>query len=284
MLLRLLLFIALALPATAQVPSSWTTNRAPFRIAGNLYYVGSEDLAAFLVTTPSGNILINANLATSPSQIKHNVEALGFRFEDTKILLNSQAHYDHVAGTAEIQRLTHAKVEVLAPDVSVAESGGKDDFLYWNRPDFQYPPFHVDHALHDGERVTLGGTTLTAHLTPGHTKGTTTWTMQVTDQGRTENVVIIGGAAANPGSDFFNQPRYPTQAKDFADTFRILRSLPCDIFLGAHGQYFHLKEKFALLQPGKPNPFIDPQGYKAFIDEYEKAFQKELERQKASHI
>lgn len=278
----LLLLVALTLPAIASPNPEWTANHAPFRIAGNLYYVGSNDLAAYLITTPQGNILINSNLATSPPQIQHNIEALGFRFADTKILLNGQSHYDHIAGMAEIQRLTHAKVEVMDADVPDTESGGRTDFYFYNDPTGFFAPVKVDHVLHNGEQVKLGGTTLTAHLTPGHTKGCTTWTMQVTESGHTYNVVILGGVSANAPNNFIDDPRYPNEAKDFIKTFQVLHGLPCDIFLGAHGLYFNLKEKYPLLKPGSPNPFVDPAGYKAYIDEREQNFRAELARQVAA--
>jgi metallo-beta-lactamase class B len=260
----------------------WTTNRPPFRIAGNLYYVGSQDLAAYLVTTPKGNILINANLKSSVPQIKANIEALGFRFKDTKILLNSQAHFDHMAGAAAIKRLTHAKVEVMDADVSAVASGGRRDFYFYNHAKFHFTPVKVDRVLHDGERVELGGSTLTAHLTPGHTKGCTTWTLKAKEGNRLYNVVIVGGASANEGNNLIDDPRYPTQAKDFERAFRTLRSLPCDIFLGAHGVYFGLEAKYARLKRGDSNPFVDPDGYQAFVDDREKTFHLELYRQKAS--
>ena len=278
----LLLLLAVATPLAAELNSDWTTNHTPFRILGNLYYVGSNDLGAYLVTTPEGNILINANLASSVPQIRQNIETLGFRFADTKILLNSQAHSDHVAGTAEIKRLTHAKVEVMDADVSAIESGGRTDFFFYNKPAFHFEPVKVDHTLHDGDQVTLGSTVLTAHLTAGHTKGDTTWTMQITDSGHTYNVVIFGGAGINSGNNLINDPRYPKQAEDFVRTFRTLRALPCDIFLGAHGLYFDLNEKYARLKPNGPNPFIDSAGYKAYVDDREQAFRAELAKQKAA--
>jgi metallo-beta-lactamase class B len=283
MLIRLLLlFLTVVTPLTAQIDPDWTTNHAPFRFLGNLYYVGSNDLAAYLITTPQGNILINANLASSVPQLRKNIEALGFRLADTKILLNSQAHFDHSAGTAELKRLTHARLEIMDADVSVIESGGRDDFFYYNDPSAQFEPVKVDRILHDGDHVELGTTVLTAHLTAGHTKGCTTWTMQITDSGRTYNIVILGGAGANTGNNLINDPRYPNQAADFVRTFRTLRTLKCDFFLGAHGSYFQLKEKFPRLQTNGPNPFLDPTGYEAYVNEREQSFRTELARQTAA--
>lgn len=167
-------------------------------------------------------------------------------------------------------------------DVSTVESGGKDDFFFFNDPSFHFTPVKVDHILHDGGQVTLGKTTLIAHRPPGHTKGCTTWTMQVTDSGHTYNVLILGGAGMNTGNNLIDDPRYPNQASDFERTFRTLRALPCDIFLGAHSLYFGLKEKYPRLQPNNPNPFIDPTGYKAYVDDRQQAFRTELARQTAA--
>jgi metallo-beta-lactamase class B len=266
----------------AQVNPDWTTNHEPFRIAGNLYYVGSKDLASYLITTPQGDILINSNLASSPQQIRKNVEALGFRFSDIKILLISHAHSDHDAGSAEIKRLTGAKYEVMDADVPVVESGGRKDFFYGNSKSDLYEPAKVDRTLHDGDEVRLGNTVLVAHLTPGHSKGCTTWTMKVTDGGKVYNVIIIGSTSINPGYRLTGDPRYPQMSADFARTFRVLHSLPCDIFLGAHGQYYGMLDKYARMKAGSANPFIDPQGYKSYIHAREQVYRTELARQTAS--
>lgn len=246
---------------------------------GNLYYVGSEDLAAYLIATPQGHLLINENLASSVPQLCQNIKRLGFKPEDIKYLLNGQAHYDHTGGTAALKRLTHAQVAVMAADVPVMQSGGRDDFFFFNDPAAWFAPVKVDRVLHDGTQLKVGQTVLTAHLTAGHTKGTTTWTFDVADAGRTYHVVIVGGAGINDGNNLVNDPRYPTQAKDFVKTFRTLRALPCDIFLGAHGVYFDMLEKYARLRSAKTNPFIDPAGYKAFINEREQTFRTELAKQ-----
>lgn len=275
-----LLFLSVVPSITiAQTNPDWTTNHTPFRILGNLYYVGSNDLAAYLIATPQGHILINANLTSSASQIRQSIETLGFKFKDIKILLNSQAHFDHIGSIAELKRSTHAQVAVMDADVSVMESGGHDDFFFFNDAYAQFEPVKVDRVLHDGDQVKMGKTILTAHLTAGHTKGTTTWTMNIVDAGHPYHVVIIGGAGFNSGNNLVNDARYPNQAKDFAQTFRTLRALPCDIFLGAHGGYFNLQEKYPRLQSNNPNPFIDPTGYKAYVDEREQAFLTELAKQ-----
>jgi metallo-beta-lactamase class B len=286
---RFLCLLALTLSAHAAVDPAWTTPIAPFKIADNLYYVGSQDLASYLVTTPAGNILIDANLETSPPQIKASIESLGFHYADTKILLNAQAHFDHMAGSAEIIRETHARNEVMDGDVGVVESGGKTDFLAASGSLQTYPPAPVDRVLHDGDTVKLGGVTLTAHKTAGHTRGCTTWTMRVHMPGdpadMQRNVVIVGGISF--WSDFHfvatsgHPVSYPGIAADFAHTFVVLHALPCDIFLGAHGVYFDMLAKLTRYGAVGPAVFIDPAGYKAFIDKGQATFEQALAKQNA---
>jgi len=265
--------------ALADGHPDWIKPLPPFRIAGNLYYVGSVDLAAYLVVTPKGNILINSNLSSSPRQIRASVEQLGFHFSDTRILLISHAHFDHCAGSAEIKRLTGAKYMVMDADIPTVESGGRKDFAYGKEPAMRYPATHVDRVLHDGDTVALGGTVLTAHKTAGHTRGNTTWTLDETDKGRTLHVVIVGSPYANSEYKLAgSHPSYPGIEQDFERQFETLRHLPCDIFLGAHGGYFDLSEKLARLRNGDANAFIDPEGYKRFVTDREAAFHKKLQR------
>jgi metallo-beta-lactamase class B len=281
------LICALALFAsiqcTAQISSfenpGWTAPFPPFRIAGNLYYVGSADLASYLIATPKGLILINSNLESSPPLIERSVEQLGFHFSDIKILLISHGHFDHCAGSAEIIKQTGAKYEVMDADVPVVESGGESDFAYGAVKTMQFPPAHVDRVLHDGDTVELGGTVLTAHLTAGHTRGTTTWTMDETEDGRLLHVVIVGSPNVNPGYKLVGNTVYPQIAADYARQFGVLKALACDIFLGAHGGYFGLAEKYARWKAGDEKAFIDPAGYKAYVADREKAFEAELQRQ-----
>lgn len=281
LLLRVLILISISGGSLyAQANPEWTESFPPFRIAGNLYYVGSKGLASFLITTPEGNILINSDLEANVPMISASVEKLGFHFKDTRILLISHAHWDHDAGSAMIKQLTGAKYMVMDADVSVVESGGKTDFQYGNTPGNSYPPVKVDRILHDGDHVELGGAVLVAHLTPGHTKGCTTWTMQVADRGKTYNVVIVGSPNVNPGYKLVHNAAYPQIAEDYERMWRVLKSLPCDIFLGAHGGYFGLEGKYALMKNGGSNPFVDPEGYKKFIAEKEREFRDELARQK----
>jgi metallo-beta-lactamase class B len=244
-----------------------------------VYYVGSKDLASYLITTPQGLILINSNLTSSVPLIKKSVEKLGFKFSDVKILLISHGHWDHAAGSAEIKRLTGAKYMVMDADVPLVESGGKDDFQYGNEPGSQFPKTKVDRVLHDGDEVKLGGVVLVAHKTPGHTKGCTTWTMKVRENTKSYNVVIVGSPNVNTGYKLVGNTAYPTIAQDYELTFRTLQALPCDVFLGAHGLYFGLDAKYARMGAGGANPFVDPDGYKSYVAEREQAFRKELAKQ-----
>jgi metallo-beta-lactamase class B len=265
----------------AQTPSAWTEPFPPFHIAGNLYYVGSKGLANYLITTSQGHILINSDLDANVPLIRASVEKLGFKFSDVKILLISHAHWDHNAGSAAIKQITGAKYMVMDADVAVVESGGKTDFHYGHTPASLYQPTNVDRVLHDGDEVKLGDTVLVAHLTPGHTKGCTTWTMKVQDAGRSDNVVIIGSPNVNPGYRLVDNALYPEIAADYERTFRVLKSLPCDIFLGAHGDYFDLAAKYARLKGGARTAFIDPDGYKRYVLQKENAFRAELAKQRA---
>jgi metallo-beta-lactamase class B len=263
----------------AQSHPDWTTPFPPHHVIGNVYYVGSQGLASYLITTSQGNILINSSLESSVPMIRESIEKLGFHFNDTKILLISHAHWDHCAGSALVKELTGAKYYVMDGDVDVVESGGKTDFQYGNTPAFLYSPAKVDRVLHDGDKVRLGGTVLVAHLTPGHTKGCTTWAMKVTERGKLYHVLIIGSPNVNPGYKLVNNTAYPHIAEDYERMWRILKSLPCDIFLGAHGSYFGLEEKYPRMKEGT-NPFVDPEGYKNFITQKEKDFRTELAKQK----
>lgn len=263
-------------------PPEWTEPFEPFRIAGNLYYVGSRGLANYLITTPKGHILINSDLEANVPLLRESVEKLGFKFSDIKILIISHAHWDHDAGSDTVKKLTGAKYMVMDADVSVVESGGKTDFQYGDDPNTLYKPTKVDRVLHDGDKVRLGGTVLVAHLTPGHTKGCTTWTLKVREAGKTYNAVIIGSPNVNPGYRFFNNASYPQIAEDYEKMFRVLKSLPVDIFLGAHGNYFGLETKYARMKQEGFAVFIDPEGYRKYVTDKEQEFRNELAKQKAA--
>jgi metallo-beta-lactamase class B len=266
--------------AGAQSSADWVAPFPPHRVVGNLYYVGSKGLASYLVTTPEGHILINSSMEENVPLIRESVEKLGFRFSEVKILLISHAHWDHCAGSARVKKLTGAKYAVMDADVPVVESGGKTDFQYGSSPENLYPPAKVDRVLHDGEVVKLGGSIFVAHKTPGHTKGCTTWTTHLVEGDVTYDVVIVGSANVNPGYKLVNNAAYPRIARDYERTFQVLQSLSCNVFLGAHGSYYGMEEKFARMNQGRGNPFVDPEGYKSYVADRELAFRKELERQR----
>jgi metallo-beta-lactamase class B len=265
----LLSVLAVAAGLAAQDNPDWHREFPAFQIAGNLYYAGTADLAIYLIHTPQGNILINSNFQQDVPLLRASIEKLGFKLSDTKVLLISHAHGDHDAAIGLLQKETGAKLMVMDADVADEESTGRGR-----------PGAHVDRILHDGNTVELGGSTLTAHLTPGHTKGCTTWTMQVQDGSRKVNVVIVGSPNVNPGYILVGNAKYPRIAEDYVETFAVLNKLPCDVFLGAHGAYFGLLAKYDKRKAGAPNPFIDPEGYHAYVSEREATFLREWERQK----
>ncbi|HEY7056033.1 MAG TPA: subclass B3 metallo-beta-lactamase [Vicinamibacterales bacterium] len=271
--------VVLVATLAAQGNPEWTDPFPPFRIAGNLYYVGSKDLASYLITTPQGHILINSTLDANVPLIRASIEKLGFKFQDVKILLISHAHWDHCAGSAQIKRLTGAKYMVMDADVPVIESGGKTDFQYAKDSSALYEATTVDRALHDGDEVKLGDAVLVARLTPGHTKGCTTWTMKVVDGGKIYDAVIVGSPNVNDGYKLVDNATYPQIAKDYERTFQVLKSLPCDYFLGAHGSYFDMQAKYARMKPGAPSPFIDRDGYASFVARKEQEFRGALAKQ-----
>jgi len=265
----------------AQSPD-WTEPHPAFRIADDLYYVGSKGLANYLITTPQGHILINSDLEANVPLIRASVESLGFKYTDIKILLISHAHWDHNAASATIKQQTGAKYYVMDADVGVVESGGKTDFQYGGSAEMTYPPTKVDRVLHDGDVVKLGNAELVAHLTAGHTKGTTTWSLKVKDGGKTYNAVIIGSPNVNPGYKLVGNAAYPNIAEDYAKSFPAMRALTCDIFLGAHGGYFNMDAKYPNVKTQGTAALVDPDGCRKYIDDREKAFNAELAKQSAA--
>ena len=284
-LLLIFIFAGLAAALMAQAGKVWTaaelftrnvgtkedqdTAFPPHKIIGNIYYVGTRSLATFLIVTPQGNILINSDYERTVPVIKASVEKLGFKFTDIKILLGSHAHGDHMEGDALAKELSGAQVMAMAEDIPALQTmrtpSGKP------RPEYK--------AIHDGEKITLGGTTLVAHLTPGHTRGCTTWTATVEEGGKQYDIVIIGSVGVNQGTQLVNNKQVPQIAEEYQRSFRILRGLKCDVPLGSHPAMYNLAEKYPKLGKG-PNPFIDPQGYKTELDIQETAFNAVLDEQK----
>lgn len=240
----------------------------PHKVIGNVYFVGSQTLASFLIVTPQGNILINSCYEETVPVIRSSVEQLGFKFTDIKILLGSHAHADHMQGDAMVKELTGARVMAMEQDVPALTKitpGNK--------------PHPIDRVLHDGDDVKLGDTVLIAHLTPGHTRGCTTWTMKAAEQGKMYDVVIVGSVGVNPNYQLVNNKEVPGIADEYIRSFKILRSLHCDVPLGSHPGMYDLAGKYPKLGKG-PNPFIDPEGYKREIDLEEQVFNGRLELQK----
>ena len=271
--------------ALAQAPKVWTPQELfvrnigtreqqdrqfpPHKVIGNIYYVGTETLASFLITTPQGHILVNSMYERNWPVIRKSIEQLGLKTADIKIILGSHAHADHMEADALVKDATGAQVMAMAEDVPALQA---------MRPGGKAHP--IDKVLRDGDQVTLGGTTLVAHLTPGHTKGCTTWTMKAQEGGRAYDVVIIGSMGVNPGTRLVNNPTNPTIAEEYRQGFKVMHALPCEVPLGSHPAMYNMTDKHAKLAAGGPNPFVDPQGCKAEIDLVERTFTSVLEEQR----
>jgi metallo-beta-lactamase class B len=267
-------------PNMAQMVASMKEPFVPFHIIGNIYYVGSKGLACYLITTPAGALLLDTGYPDMAQQIEGNIKTLGYKLSDVKILIDSHSHVDHAGGVAELKSATGAQLMSLAEDAPYLESGGHNDVLFGDRNLF--PPAKVDRILHDGEAVTLGGVTLTPHLTPGHTPGNTTWTMTTQDKGKKYNVVFFGMISVMPNANLNGSPAYPNIGTDYARTMKVIPTLPCDVFLGSNASFFDMEKKHdALAKGADPNPFIDPAGCKAFVDRTEASYQPALERAKS---
>jgi metallo-beta-lactamase class B len=257
---------------------SWNRPVTPFRIMGNIYYVGASDITSFLITTPQGEILLDGGFPETAPQIEANIERLGFHLADVKILLNSHAHFDHAGSLAELKRRTGATLVASEADAPVLAAGGAGDFFFGDRANF--PAVKPDQIIRDGEAVSLGGATLTAHITAGHTKGCTTWIMNVSDAGVLHPVVFVCSTTVLPGYHLVANTDYPQIATDYAQIFRTLAALPCDVFLAAHGSFFDLEDKrAALARSSARNPFVDPQGYRDYVRRSQARFEAELHRQ-----
>jgi len=281
--MALLTFGALTLAASsfAQDNPDWTRPFPPFRIIGNIYWVGSYDLSTFLIVTPQGNILINTGVGDTAKQIKASVERLGFNIADTKILTATHGHFDHVAGMAELKRMTGARLIVSEPDKELLESGGKADFRWGETPSARFEPVKVDGTFKDSDTISLGGTVLTAHHHPGHTKGATSFTLNVPEGGRTYRVVIANMPSINPGVVVSGMPKYPGIADDYARTFKAQKDMQVDVWLASHASQFGLHDKYKPGDAFNPDRFVDPQGFKAAVEQLEKAYRDQLARERA---
>ena len=275
----LVIFAALAFTSAAQAqpPTEWTTPQAPFRIVGNTYYVGTQDLAVYLITSPKGDVLIDGALAETVPQIEKNIAALGFKLSDIKLILNTHAHYDHAAGLARLKKDTGAKFDASAADKPILETG---TIAFGPTAAMHYPPVKVDHVVADGETVRAGDIKITAHLTPGHTPGCTSWTWDAKEDGKTYRVIDICSVSV-AGNPLVNNTAYPRIVDDYRASIAKLKAMHADVFLAPHAGFYDPQTKLAARKTGAPNPFIDPGELQSFMAKAEAAFEEELVRQKA---
>ncbi|HUP02748.1 MAG TPA: subclass B3 metallo-beta-lactamase [Bryobacteraceae bacterium] len=268
-------------PAQSLSSPEWTKPFPPFRMIGNVYWVGTYDLSSYLITTPAGDILINTGLADSVPQIQTGIEKLGFKLSDVKILTATHAHFDHAAGLAEMKRLTGARVMMSEPDAGLLESGGKSDFRFGKDPGAWFVPVHVDRRLKDGDKVELGGVAVTVHIQGGHTPGATSFTFDVPENNRVYRVGIINMASINPGVNLRGMPGFPNISQVYAKTFQDQKDMKFDVWLASHAGQFGMHRKY---QPGdayNPDRFVDPQGFQASVARLEKAYRDQLAKDEA---
>lgn len=275
---------AKTISADDEIPKAWRAWNnpfKPFRIIGNVYYVGAAGVSSFLITTPEGHILIDTGFESTVPRIKESVTKLGFRLEDIKVLLSSHAHVDHVGGHAMMKRLTGARIMMSEADAALLENGGTTDFTPYSTNVIGYAPARADKLLHDGDQVSLSGSQLVCHLTPGHTKGCTTWTMDVKEADKVYHVLFFGSTSVLDGVPLVNNRDYPKIAEDYLQTYEKLKTLPCDVFLAPHAGFFELAEKAERLERGeKANPFVDPSEFRKFIGHAEIDFREKFQRER----
>jgi metallo-beta-lactamase class B len=254
---------------------SWNQPFKPLRIIGNIYYVGASGVSSWLITSPEGHVLIDTGFEQTVPLIRDNVKKLGFRLEDIKLILASHAHVDHTGGHAMFKEMTGARIVMSEADAALLASGGKTDFLDELMP---YRPAKADQIVRDSQQIKLGRIALTVHLTPGHTKGCTTWTTVAEEKGKAYNVVFFGSTTVL--TKLVNNPKYPDIARDYAATFRKLKALPCDVFLAPHASFFGLEDKARRVAEGAdPNPFVDPKAFSEYINNAEQNFLKQMEKE-----
>jgi metallo-beta-lactamase class B len=280
-MIRTIAIFATAVCLQAQPNPDWTKPFPAHRVAGNVYYVGTYDLACFLITTPAGNILINTGVDGSAPMIASSIESLGFKVKDIKILLTTQAHYDHVAAMAEMKRITGARMLASEGDAPVLEDGGKSDPLF-TAPEYRFAPVKVDGRIKDGQKISLGGTELIAYSHPGHTRGSVSYALTVAENGRNYRVLIANIGSINPGTILIGNKKYPQIADDYAKTFREQKMLECDIFLSSHASQYQLHDKWKPGQAYSPDTFVDPEGYKAAVGRAETAYLEWLAKEKGT--
>jgi metallo-beta-lactamase class B len=255
--------------------SSWIKPYEPFRIAGNLYYVGTYDLACYLIATPKGHILINTGLATSVPRIKKNIESVGFSLNDVKILLTTQAHYDHVAGMAEIKKLTGAKMVVHEGDRQVLEDGGDSDFIFGGKGPM-FTPVKVDRVLKDNDEIQIDQTKLFVLHHPGHTKGSTSFMLDVKDDKRTWKILIANIPSILSETNLSGMSSYPGVGRDYRYTLDAMKKLQFDLWVASHASQFDLHDKHKPGDAYNPAAFSDRAGYDALVNNMDQEYQRRL--------
>jgi metallo-beta-lactamase class B len=276
---RLFVFLALTAAGFGQQNPEWTKPFPPFKILGNIYWVGTYDLSTYLITTPQGNILINSGLAETVPLIKAGVEQLGFKMSDTKILLATHGHFDHVAGMAALKKMTGAQMMMSEQDAELLESGGKADFRFGDSPEARFTPVTVDRKLKDGDTISLGGTVITAHHHPGHTKGATSFTLDVREGGKDYRVGIVNMGSINPGVKVTGMPKYPGIMQDYARTFHDQKEMKIDVWLASHAAQFKLHEKYKPGDAYNADRFVDPKGFREAVEKLEQTYQDQLKKE-----
>jgi len=278
-LLHVLAFFVFVLAGWTMVvgqddPDGWQKPTAPVKIAGSIHYVGTYGLAVYLVATPEGHILIDGAVPEAGATIVRAIEAAGFKPRDVRILLNTQAHYDHVGTLAHLKQATGGRVLVMKGDEGLLASGGETDYLFGSRTEFRFPAVKADEVIRDGHVVSLGGVSLTARATPGHTPGTTTWTMTVQEGGERYRVAFAGSTFVNPGTRLVKNPSYPGIEADYRRSFALLESLPVDMYLAAHAQAFDFHAKRERAKTEGPRAFVDPEALRKSAVASRAAFEK----------
>ena len=254
--------------------SRWNDYEAPFRLAGPVHFVGTAHLAAFLIHTPQGHILIDGGMPSTAPVIEKSIRELGFKPEDIRILLTTQAHFDHVGSHAHFKKLSGARAEAMKGDANLLRDGGKSDYLFGNAADYHFPRVPVDRVLADGDIVTLGGVRITAHHTPGHTPGSTTYDMLVNEGGTIYRVVFAASTTVNPGTRLVKNESYPGILNDYRKTFTVLESLKPDIWVSGHSGFFDLQAKRKKMSKANPaQAWVDPEGYKRMVQTRKKEFE-----------
>lgn len=260
-------------PSMPWIPS-WFEAIEPFHIVGPIHYVGTKGLGVYLITTPAGHILLNGTMPRSAPLVRDAIRKLGFRVEDIHLLLFSHAHIDHVGTLAYFKALTGARVEALAEEVELLTTGGRTDYLYGKLSLLHFKPVIPDHVFHDGDTITFGGLSLTAHYTPGHTRGAVTWETTVEDNGRTYHVVFPDGGGINPGTHLVKKASYPGIADDYRRTFRFQETLHPDIFLAYHAEFFGLEAKRERMETEGVQAWVDPDGYQHQVADNRAKFER----------